>query len=279
MPTLHERFSGLFIPHVTPFDESGALDIESLSRLTAHFASLPGVAGSGLLRAHRRKPGAQPRRKTPRLRNFAAKSRAMPAKFTSPPSRRNPPTKPSRSMRDLENLAGRRRDDLSAAAVCLGQGRSQSQSPLLRRSGAQKPNCPSCFFKSRSKATTTIPQPSAVSPGSRTSSPLRKRLSTSIFFSDTVQALAARPSRHARLDRQRPLRRRELQDRRRRRADRRRQRRDGKMGRVGLRPAAPEISTKPPRSRANWNPSKNWSSANRSSKLWRASKSSCNMKD
>ena len=45
MATLHERFSGLFIPHVTPFDESGALDIESLNRLTAHFTSLPGVAG------------------------------------------------------------------------------------------------------------------------------------------------------------------------------------------------------------------------------------------
>jgi len=45
MPTLHERFSGLFIPHVTPFDESGAIDFESLNRLTAYFASLSGVAG------------------------------------------------------------------------------------------------------------------------------------------------------------------------------------------------------------------------------------------
>jgi 4-hydroxy-tetrahydrodipicolinate synthase len=40
-----ERFQGLFIPYVTPFDDSGALDIESLERLTAHFASLNGVAG------------------------------------------------------------------------------------------------------------------------------------------------------------------------------------------------------------------------------------------
>ncbi|HEX9270800.1 MAG TPA: dihydrodipicolinate synthase family protein [Candidatus Binatia bacterium] len=39
------RFHGLFIPYVTPFDESGALDIESLERLTSHFASLNGVAG------------------------------------------------------------------------------------------------------------------------------------------------------------------------------------------------------------------------------------------
>ena len=45
MPTLHERFSGLFIPHVTPFEQSGAIDIESLKRLTAYFAALPGVAG------------------------------------------------------------------------------------------------------------------------------------------------------------------------------------------------------------------------------------------
>jgi 4-hydroxy-tetrahydrodipicolinate synthase len=45
MPSLHERFSGLFIPHVTPFDQSGAIDIESLNRFTAYLASLPGVAG------------------------------------------------------------------------------------------------------------------------------------------------------------------------------------------------------------------------------------------
>jgi 4-hydroxy-tetrahydrodipicolinate synthase len=45
MPSIHGRFSGLFIPHVTPFEESGALDIESLKRSTKHFASLSGVAG------------------------------------------------------------------------------------------------------------------------------------------------------------------------------------------------------------------------------------------
>lgn len=45
MASVHEQFSGLFIPHVTPFEGSGALDLESLSRLTSHFASLPGVAG------------------------------------------------------------------------------------------------------------------------------------------------------------------------------------------------------------------------------------------
>jgi 4-hydroxy-tetrahydrodipicolinate synthase len=45
MPSLHERFSGLFIPHVTPFDQSGAIDTESLNRLTAYLASLPAVAG------------------------------------------------------------------------------------------------------------------------------------------------------------------------------------------------------------------------------------------
>jgi 4-hydroxy-tetrahydrodipicolinate synthase len=45
MANPQERFRGLFIPYVTPFDKSGALDIESLERLTAHFASLNGVAG------------------------------------------------------------------------------------------------------------------------------------------------------------------------------------------------------------------------------------------
>ncbi len=39
------RFQGLFIPYVTPFEESGTLDIESLERLTSHFVFLNGVAG------------------------------------------------------------------------------------------------------------------------------------------------------------------------------------------------------------------------------------------
>ena len=45
MQNFQERFRGLFIPYVTPFDQSGTLDIESLERLTGHFASLNGVAG------------------------------------------------------------------------------------------------------------------------------------------------------------------------------------------------------------------------------------------
>jgi 4-hydroxy-tetrahydrodipicolinate synthase len=45
MTTLHERFNGLFIPHVTPFESSGTLDLESLTRLTQHLSSIPGVAG------------------------------------------------------------------------------------------------------------------------------------------------------------------------------------------------------------------------------------------
>jgi 4-hydroxy-tetrahydrodipicolinate synthase len=43
--TTHEHFRGLFIPHVTPFDESGSLDCDGLTRLTDYFASLKGVAG------------------------------------------------------------------------------------------------------------------------------------------------------------------------------------------------------------------------------------------
>jgi len=45
MTTLFERLQGLFIPHVTPFSDSGTLDLQSLERLTTHFASLDGVAG------------------------------------------------------------------------------------------------------------------------------------------------------------------------------------------------------------------------------------------
>src|SRR5262249_35569186 len=39
------RFRGLFIPHVTPFSKEGALDLESLERLTSHFVAIDGVAG------------------------------------------------------------------------------------------------------------------------------------------------------------------------------------------------------------------------------------------
>jgi len=45
MVTIHDRFSGLFIPYVTPFNQDGSLDRESLTRLTEHFAALSGVAG------------------------------------------------------------------------------------------------------------------------------------------------------------------------------------------------------------------------------------------
>ena len=45
MSTIHERFSGLFVPHVTPFDHDGSLDLESLARLTRYFAGVQTVAG------------------------------------------------------------------------------------------------------------------------------------------------------------------------------------------------------------------------------------------
>jgi 4-hydroxy-tetrahydrodipicolinate synthase len=45
MANIHQRFSGLFIPYVTPFNQDGSMDAESLIRLTKHFAALPGVAG------------------------------------------------------------------------------------------------------------------------------------------------------------------------------------------------------------------------------------------
>jgi 4-hydroxy-tetrahydrodipicolinate synthase len=39
------RFRGLFIPHVTPFDDAGVLDLESLERLTSYQTTVDGVAG------------------------------------------------------------------------------------------------------------------------------------------------------------------------------------------------------------------------------------------
>jgi 4-hydroxy-tetrahydrodipicolinate synthase len=45
MRNFQPRFQGLFIPYVTPFEESGAVDIESLERLTSHFVAMKGVAG------------------------------------------------------------------------------------------------------------------------------------------------------------------------------------------------------------------------------------------
>lgn len=40
-----QRFEGLFVPQVTPFDNSGAVDLESLERLCAHLCSVDSVAG------------------------------------------------------------------------------------------------------------------------------------------------------------------------------------------------------------------------------------------
>src|SRR3970040_2236374 len=45
MNNQQSRFHGLFIPHVTPFGDDGALDLESLERLTTHQTSIHGVAG------------------------------------------------------------------------------------------------------------------------------------------------------------------------------------------------------------------------------------------
>lgn len=45
MASIHDRFSGLFIPNVTPFSESGELDLASLEQLSKYFVALEGVAG------------------------------------------------------------------------------------------------------------------------------------------------------------------------------------------------------------------------------------------
>ena len=45
MEKVEGRFQGLFVPHVTPFRESGDLDRESLERLASYLATQPGVTG------------------------------------------------------------------------------------------------------------------------------------------------------------------------------------------------------------------------------------------
>ena len=45
MASIHERFSGLFIPYVTPFSQNGSIDNESLTRLTQYFCAIDSVAG------------------------------------------------------------------------------------------------------------------------------------------------------------------------------------------------------------------------------------------
>ena len=45
MAAIHDKVAGLFIPYVTPFNQDGSLDAESLTQLTRHFSALPGVAG------------------------------------------------------------------------------------------------------------------------------------------------------------------------------------------------------------------------------------------
>lgn len=45
MTSIQESFTGLFIPYVTPFNQDGSLDIESLARLTKHFTGIDSVAG------------------------------------------------------------------------------------------------------------------------------------------------------------------------------------------------------------------------------------------
>ena len=103
MATIHERFGGLFIPYVTPFNHDGSLDPDSLARLTT--LRVPARrCRPGFLRAHRRKSGAQPRRETTGLRSFRqgrARSRHVHIATIMPQST----DEAVELIRDLENLA------------------------------------------------------------------------------------------------------------------------------------------------------------------------------
>jgi dihydrodipicolinate synthase/N-acetylneuraminate lyase len=45
MASIHERFGGLFIPYVTPLNQDGSIDGESLIRLAKYFCAIDSVAG------------------------------------------------------------------------------------------------------------------------------------------------------------------------------------------------------------------------------------------
>src|SRR5207237_9051839 len=119
-------FRGLFIPHVTPFDEAGALDLESLERLTAHFTSLGGVAG--LVSCARIGEGPvlsveEKRKVYAVVGNVARKSGCVHIATIAPQST----SEVIALMRDLEKLPRRCRHDLPAVALRLGKSRRLPQ--------------------------------------------------------------------------------------------------------------------------------------------------------
>ena len=179
MASLHERFSGLFIPHVTPFESSGALDLESLARLTKYFSSLPGVAGLVSCARIGESPVSSLEEKR-RVYEISGKAVHDAGKVhiatIAPQSTDEAVESDARSGK----LAGRRRDDFSAPAFRLGKSRSELQSPFLRRPGARNQitlgALPNTGEKLLLRSGNHLPH----RPSWKTSSPSKKHPSTSI---------------------------------------------------------------------------------------------------
>ena len=231
MTSLHERFSGLFIPHVSPFESSGALDLESLARLTKYFSSLPGVAGLVSCARIGESPVLSLEEKR-RVYEISGKAVHDAGKVHIAAIAPQSTDEAVSLMRDLENLP--------VDGVMIFP-------PLLFAWGKVDPNLKVRFFEDLARETKLpmvlfqVPvksyyyDPETVCRIARLENVVAfKEASFDInLFTRNRSSTQARQSRHAGAHRQRPLRRRELQARRQWRAHRRRQRRDRKMGRHG----------------------------------------------
>ena len=136
MTSLHERFSGLFIPHVSPFESSGALDLESLARLTKYFRLLPGVAGLVSCARIGESPvlTLEEKRRVYEISGKAVRDAGKVHIATiAPQSTDEAVSSDARSGKP----ACRWRYDFSALAFRLGKGRSELESPFLRRPGGE----------------------------------------------------------------------------------------------------------------------------------------------
>ena len=184
---LHDRFSGLFIPHVTPF-ESPALSIWKAShRLTKYFASLPGVAGLVSCARIGESPvlSIEEKRQVYEISGKIAHKAGKVHIATIAPQSTDEAVK---LMRDLENLPVDGVMIFPPLLFAWGKVDPNLKS-VFSKIWRAKPNYRWCSSKYRSKAITMIRKPFAASPVLKTSSHSKKRPSTSICSRETVQAL------------------------------------------------------------------------------------------
>ena len=151
MASLHERFSGLFIPHVTPFDESGALDLESLTRLTKHFSSLARgrrIWSPARASAKARCSSIDEKRRVYEVSGKAAREAGKVHIATIAPQSTDEAVG---LMRDLENLPVDGVMIFPPLLFAWGKVDPESQSPLLRRPGARNQTAGRAFSNTGEK--------------------------------------------------------------------------------------------------------------------------------